>query len=110
VLRKELFSADQVQAIVQDFRNAGLEPAEVAMLAFVEKVVHQAHHVTPQDIDELRSHGFSDAEILDITLTTAARSFFAKVLDALGAEPDDMYLELEEDLRQALAVGRSFGV
>jgi len=108
VLRKELFSAEQVQAILKDFRNAGLEPGEVAMLAFVEKVVHDAHGITPQDIDELRSHGFSDAEILDITLTAAARSFFAKVLDAVGAEPDEVYLELEDELRQALSVGRPF--
>jgi alkylhydroperoxidase family enzyme len=108
VLRKSLFSAEQVEAIVKDFRDAGLEPAEVAMLTFVEKVIRDAHGITPEDINELRSHGFSDAEILDITLAAGARSFFATVLDALGAEPDDVYMELEERLRQALTVGRSF--
>jgi alkylhydroperoxidase family enzyme len=109
VLRKNLFSAEQVEAIVKDFRNAGLEPSEVAMLAYVEKVVHDAHGITPQDADELRAHGFADAEILDITLAAAARSFFASVLDAVGAEPDEVYLELEEELRDALSVGRPFG-
>ena len=108
-LRKSLFSAEQVAAIVVDFRNAGLEPAEVAMLAFVEKVIRHPHDTSPEDMDELRSHGFSDAEILDITLAAAARSFFARVLDAVGAEPDSVYLELEGGLRQALAVGRPFG-
>ncbi|GAB4547402.1 MAG: hypothetical protein Kow0063_42070 [Anaerolineae bacterium] len=109
MLRKNLFSAGQIQAILEDFRNAGLEPDEVAMLAYVEKVIHHAHHITGEDIDELRCYGFSDAEILDITLAAAARSFFAKVLDALGAEPDEVYLELEDGLRQALSVGRPFG-
>jgi uncharacterized peroxidase-related enzyme len=108
VLRKSLFSAEQVEAIVRDFRSAGLEPAEVAMLAFVEKVLGDAHAVTSQDIDELRSQGFTDEEILDITLAAAARSFFGKVLDAMGTEPDSVYMELEEGLREALTVGRSF--
>jgi alkylhydroperoxidase family enzyme len=72
-------------------------------------VIHDAHGITPQDMDELRSYGFSDAEILDVTLTAAARSFFAKVLDSVGAEPDEAYLELEDGLRQALSVGRPFG-
>jgi hypothetical protein len=31
--------------------------------------------VTPEEIDGLRAQGFSDADILDIALTAAARSF-----------------------------------
>jgi alkylhydroperoxidase family enzyme len=108
VLRKSLFSAEEVEGIVRDFRSAGLEPAEVAMLTFVEKVIGNARGITPKDIDELRSHGFTDAEILDIALAAAARSFFGKVLDAMGTEPDSVYMELEEGLREALTVGRPF--
>ena len=109
MLRKDLFSAEQIEAIVRDFRSAGLEPSEVAMLAYVEKVIHHTHEITPEDISELRSHRFSDAEILDITLAASARSFFGRVLDAVGAEPDEVCLELEEGLREVLAVGRPFG-
>ncbi|MFZ1043031.1 MAG: hypothetical protein WCA79_16385 [Anaerolineales bacterium] len=54
-------------------------------------------------MDELRHDGFSDEEILDIVLSAAARSLYTKVLDSLGAEPDDAYLELEPELRVALA-------
>ncbi len=41
-------------------------------------------------------------------MTAAARSFFSKVLDAVGAEPDERYRGLEEGLRQTLTVGRPF--
>jgi alkylhydroperoxidase family enzyme len=109
VLRKNFFSAEQVAAIVKDFRNAGLEPAEVAVMAFSQKATLNAHQITPEDIEGLRSHGFSDAEILDVTLAATARSFFAKLLDALGAEPDAAYVELEGGLRQALVGRRPFG-
>lgn len=109
MLRQNFFSAQELAAIVRDFRNASLGPAEVAMMAFAEKLTLHAYQVTPQDIEGLRTHGFSDEEILDIVLTAAARNFYSKVQDAVGAVPDPIYLKLEEPLRRALAVGRPFG-
>ena len=50
----------------------------------------------------------SDAEILDVILAAAARNFFSKILDATGAEPDAVYLDLEPQLREALVKGRAF--
>jgi uncharacterized peroxidase-related enzyme len=108
VLRKNFFTAEQIIAILNDFRQAGLEPEEVAIMSFAQKVTLQAHSVTPQDIESLREYGLTDAEILDIVLAATARNFFSKSLDALGAEPDAVYLELEPELRKALAKGRPF--
>jgi len=71
-----------------------------------EKVVEDATAITAADIERLRSLGLSDADILDVAAAAAARCFFAKTLDALGAEPDAAYAELEPALRDALTVGR----
>ena len=80
------------------------------MLAFTEKVTLAAHEVTRDDIEDLRRHGFSDAEILDVAMTAGARSFFSKVLDTVGAEPEKRYEALlEEGLRATLTVGRPLG-
>jgi hypothetical protein len=65
--------------------------------------------VTPEEIDGLRAQGFSDADILDIALTAAARSFLSKTLDAVGSDPDDRFMELPPDLRETLMVGRPHG-
>lgn len=108
VLRKSVFSADELAAIVKDFRHAGLTPEEVAMMAFAQKITNQANQINKNDIDELCGHGLSDEEILDIVLTTTARNFFSKTLDALGAEPDEAYRELEPELLRALPIGRPF--
>jgi hypothetical protein len=62
----------------------------------------------PEDYDELRGFGFSDEDILDIVLTSAARSFFTKALDALGAIPDDQYKDLEPEVLEAFTQGRPF--
>ena len=87
VLRSSVFSDEQVEAIARDYRTAGLSTAEVAMMAFAQKVTLNAYRVVPEDVEGLRRHGFSDQEILDIVLTAAARSFYSKALDAIGATP-----------------------
>jgi alkylhydroperoxidase family enzyme len=98
LLRSKLFTAEQIEAITEDHRAAGLEPREVAMLDLVEKLVLNAYKITPEDIEGLREHGFSDEEIVDIVLAASARSFFSKTLDALGAQADAKY-ESEQSRR-----------
>ncbi len=101
--------AVQLAAIAADFHQAHLEPDEVAIMEFAEKVIISSGSVTQADVDGLKSFGLTDAEILDITLAAAARSFFSKTLDALNAEPDAKYLNFDAGLRDILAVGRPFG-
>jgi uncharacterized peroxidase-related enzyme len=99
---------DQLIAIAKDYHNAGLEPVEVAMMAFAEKVIESAHTTKQADIDHLRSFGLTDEEVMDITLAVTARSFFSKTLDALNAEPDATYTKLSPALIEALSVGRAY--
>ena len=107
VLREKFFTADQVVAIVRDRRSAGLSPTDVAVMDFAEKVTQEAHAVTAEDVDVLRRHGLSDADIVDVALAAAARNFFSRLLDALGAAPDGAYRALPEPMRGALTVGRA---
>ncbi len=81
----------------------------MALASYAEKVVLHADRITAEDVEDLRRHGYSDAEILDVAMTVGARSFFSRVLDAVGAEPDERYSELEPDLLDVLTVGRSLG-
>ena len=109
MLRKNGFDVEQLRAITTDYRNAGLEPAEVAMMAYAEKMTARAYEVTEEDVAELRAHGLTDAEILDVALAAAARCFFSKTLDAVGAEPDEAYAELAEALDDVLPRRRAGG-
>jgi hypothetical protein len=65
--------------------------------------------VTQEDVDRLRGLGLSDADIFDVVAAAAARCFYSKTLDALGAQADAVYAELEPGLRDALVVGRPIG-
>ena len=46
--------------------------------------------MTAGRVQALKSFGYSDAEIFDIAAIAASRSFFTKLLDALGVEPEDI--------------------
>jgi alkylhydroperoxidase family enzyme len=108
VLRKNFFSEDELVAIVKDFHNAGLPDEEVAIMAFTQKIISKPAEITEKDYDELRMYDLQDEEILDIVLASTARSFFSKTLDALGAIPDEKFLELGPELLELLALGRPF--
>ncbi|MCA9967839.1 MAG: carboxymuconolactone decarboxylase family protein [Anaerolineales bacterium] len=106
VVLQAFYTVEQLTNIARDYQTADLTPAEVAMMAFAEQVARDATAVSQDHIDTLRQHGFSDAEIFDITTTAAARCFMVKTADALGAEPDEAFMALDENLRQVLVVGR----
>jgi uncharacterized peroxidase-related enzyme len=106
VLRQKFYTAEQLTQIARDYQTADLTAAEVAMMAYAEQIARDATAITQEDIDALREHGFSDAEIFDIAATATARCFFSKTLDALGAQADEVYQGLEEGLRETLTVGR----
>jgi len=88
VLMDKFLEPEAVRAVVEDYRDAGLEPLDVAVMDLADKVATDATTVSQDDLDGLRGLGLSDAEILDVVLASAARCFFSKALDAVGAEPD----------------------
>ena len=99
-------SEAETAAICGDFRTAGLGDADVAVMDFAEKVAGDASQITQGDVDALRAAGLSDADIFDVAAAAAARCYFTKLNDALGAEPDAAFTELSEGLRLTLVVGR----
>jgi uncharacterized peroxidase-related enzyme len=106
VLADGFLEPEALQAVVADHRTAGLDAVDVAVMDLAEKVADDATAVAQTDIDGLRTLGLSDTEILDVVLAAAARCFFSKSLDGVGAQPDREYAALEPGLRDALTVGR----
>lgn len=106
VLIDKFLGPDTVRALVDDDRAADLDACDLAVMALADKTAQDATSVTQADIDRLRTLGLRDGDILDVVLTAAARCFFGKTLDAVGAQPDAKYSALEPGLRDTLTVGR----
>ena len=83
-----------------------LTDQERTIMAYTSKIATDAGSVTQDDIDDLRATGLTDAEIFDIAATAAIRCFISKLTDALGVQPDNVFMKLDDELRDALTIGR----
>jgi len=87
--------------IARDYHDAGLSAAEVAMMEYAEKLSTNSAAMTDADSLRLRDAGFSDRDIVDITLAAAARNYLSRALQALAVDVD-VPPGLGETLREAL--------
>ena len=106
VVLREFHDAEELTKIANDPETAPLSEEDKAIMAFAAKVVRDASSTTEVDVEVLRAHGLSDAEIFDITAAASARCFMSKVNDATGTLPDELYNSLDPALKDALTVGR----
>jgi uncharacterized peroxidase-related enzyme len=107
-LAKYLSQEDVLKLARGEF-PASLSVAEVAIVMFTRKMSRNASEVTAADIARLRDHGLADAEIFDVAAVAAARSFWTKVLESLGVEPDAPFHDLDAEFKHTLACGRPLG-
>ena len=77
-----------MKALVEDYENAPLSPADRVMLDYVTVVTKDATRVRPEDLDRLRASGFDDRGILQITLLASWFNYINRVADALGVGRD----------------------
>jgi uncharacterized peroxidase-related enzyme len=97
----DLFAEVDLIQIAQDYHDAGLSESEVAMMDFSYKMSVDSSAMTDADSQRLRDVGFSDVEIVNITLAAAARNFFSRSIQALAADVE-VPAELSPELRHAL--------
>jgi uncharacterized peroxidase-related enzyme len=75
---------DLVTALEEDYRSAPISEQERVMLDYVVQVTRDATRISPADHDRLRSVGFDDKGILQITLIASWFNYINRVADALG--------------------------
>ena len=104
----DLGSKAAVLAVQRDFRTAGLPERDVAMLAYAEKIARDASKISQADIDRLRAAGFTDQQICDIALCASFRCFVSRFFDAVGAGPEPVYIDSDDEFRAAMTVGKTY--
>ncbi|HEU4506818.1 MAG TPA: hypothetical protein VFR78_01175 [Pyrinomonadaceae bacterium] len=73
-----------VAALEIDYRTAPISEQERVMLDYVVQITRDATRISPADHDRLRSVGFDDKGILQITLIASWFNYINRVADALG--------------------------
>jgi uncharacterized peroxidase-related enzyme len=73
-----------VEALEKDYATAPITQQERVMLDYVVKLTKDSTKVWKDDIEKLRSVGFDDRGILQITLIASWFNYINRVADALG--------------------------
>lgn len=73
-----------VKALQEDYRTAPISEQDRTMLDYVSQLTRDATGISRRDHDRLRSVGFDDRGILQITLIASWFNYINRVADALG--------------------------
>lgn len=68
--------------------GAPLSAADRAMLAFAVKLAREPRAMTRDDVEALRAAGFDDTSIHDIVQVTGFFSYYNRLADGLGIDPE----------------------
>jgi alkylhydroperoxidase family enzyme len=79
-----------VDALKRDYRSAPISDQDRVMLEYVEQITRDATRITPAFHDRLRTAGFDDRGILQITLIASWFNYINRVADALGVGRDQV--------------------
>jgi uncharacterized peroxidase-related enzyme len=75
-------------AVMDDYRAAGLPPADVAMLDFAVKLTREPSAMSRDDVEALRAHGFDDAAVHEVVQIAAMFNYYNRLADGLGIDPE----------------------
>ncbi len=106
-LRDDCDDEESLRSIAAAPDGSQLEPLDRAVYRFATQVARDATTIERADVAVLQAAGLTDRDIADIVYAVAARSFFATILDALGARLDARTAaRFEPELLQTMVVGR----
>jgi len=77
-----------VNALQKDYRTAPIDESDRAMLDYVVQLTKDATKISKGHHEKLRSAGFDDKAILQITLIASWFNYINRVADALGVGRD----------------------
>ena len=100
-VERDLGGLDRVSAVLRDYRGAGLDSRQIAILDYAVAAV--TGRPTEAHVTRLREAGVDDGAILDIAVWANLRAFRSRVYEALGVETDPFFLE-QIELVQAVTV------
>ena len=91
VMAQGQLNREQMQSILEDPEGSDLiDEKAKALLRLAAKMTNESHKVIPEDIDALRSIGFSDDVILEGIHVIAFFNYLDRMADATGAPVENL--------------------
>jgi alkylhydroperoxidase family enzyme len=73
-----------VLSVLEDFRSSALPDKEKALFEFIEKVNRSSNQIKQEDVDRVKSAGWTDEAIYDAINVCALFNFYNRWIDATG--------------------------
>ena len=73
-------------AMTCDLQSESVEPAQAALLRFVQKVTDESQSIQPADMEVLRASGWTDLQIAETIHLSALFACFNRVVNAFGLQ------------------------
>lgn len=89
------------QVAMDDYRQAELDPALRSLLDFAVQVTRDPYPGSKEAVDVLRHAGWSDAVVLEAVEIIGFFSYYNRLVDALGVEPELEWSETRPPQEQA---------
>jgi uncharacterized peroxidase-related enzyme len=90
------FTSEQVRSILDDVRSSEIiDETARALLVFSEKVTREPAKIAPEEVDELRKAGLSDAAILEGVHVISFFNYMDRMADALGTPVENFQQMME---------------
>ena len=70
--------------MLEDYRSAPIDEREKALFAFIEKMNEQSNLIRREDVDRVKSMGWSDEAVYDAITVCALFRFYNAWIDATG--------------------------
>jgi uncharacterized peroxidase-related enzyme len=99
-LRAEIAEHSQADRIAVDWRTADLDPLDVALCEYTEKLTLAPAAVGPEDIEGLRAVGLDDPGISSATQVIAYFNYINRIAEGLGV-PMEVWLHDDGTRRDA---------
>lgn len=78
-----------MERIKRDWRTAGLNEGDRALLAYAEKLTREPSTATDGDLVELRRHGLADTDLHDAVQIVSYFNYINRIADGLGVDLED---------------------
>jgi len=77
---------DRIKTLMDDHTMAGMSERQLHMIEYVKKMTKRPSELKEEDVEGLRSSGFSDEEILHVNLIASYFNFVNRIALGLGVQ------------------------
>jgi uncharacterized peroxidase-related enzyme len=80
------FDSKKIEELNKDYQSSSLSEKEKAVLDFSLKVTNESYKITEKDHENLKKHGMTEQQILEVISIASLLNFINRFVDALGTD------------------------